>query len=57
MRDEEFKEAALLQLMPRYDKVEVYEDKLDNIRYFQKRLGEGALSYFLVERYSRLLRV
>jgi hypothetical protein len=46
--DEEWKLGVLDSILQRYDEIEFYEDKMENILYIMKRLGSSNINYFRV---------
>ena len=48
MGDEQWKLGKLVPMMKRYEKVEIFEDKLDNIMHFKQNIASKNASFFLV---------
>ena len=50
MHDEEWKCDVAKRILKKYDKIEIYEDKKDNIDYFKSNIKSKNIEYFLVSK-------
>ncbi len=48
--DEEWKCDVVKRILKKYDKLEIYEDKKDNINYFKSNMKGENIEYFLVSK-------
>jgi hypothetical protein len=50
--DEEWKLVEIGKLLKKYNAIDIYEDKIDNIKHIAKKLSPANMNYFLVSKNS-----